>query len=386
MEEVFYMLANLSAIFNEILAVIMSMLLSFGSLFGTMAPPTTETPDIYYDDNIKNVIFLIGDGMGYNHWEKTKQERGIELAVETMEYCGSSMTRSLSAEVTDSAAGGTALSTGVRTYNGGIGVYFDDPFDTVSHPMNITELCMERGMMTGVVTTDETTGATPSAFSAHSSDRGNHEEMTNDQFTSGIDLIWGTNNGYATKRAANENGYTYITTYDEMMALEEGSRSYAQFTNNLWTLEQSDENTPNLEQMTEKAIDLLDDTDEGFFLMVEGAHIDKHSHSNDDEAMTEAMEEFDRTIALCLEYAKADGETLVIVTADHETGAITLNADGTYSFTSGSHSAADVPIRVYGTDKIVKDNETINNYEIPMRIAYVLGYDDTAFPREVMVA
>ena len=168
-----------------------------------------------------------------------------------------------------------------------------------------------------------------------------------------------------------------------MMALEEGSKSYAQFTNDLWTLQQSDENTPNLEQMTEKAIDLLDDTDEGFFLMVEGAHIDKHSHSNDDDAMTESMEEFDRTIALYLEYAKEDGETLVIVTADHETGAITLNADGTYSFTSGSHSAADVPIRVYGTDKIVKDNETINNYEIPMRIAYVLGYDDTAFPREV---
>ena len=168
------MLANFSAIITDFLSVIMSLLLSFGSFFGTMAPPTTETPDNYYDEGIKNVIFLIGDGMGYNHWEKTKQERGIELTVETMEYCGSSMTRSLSAEVTDSAAGGTALATGVRTYNGGIGVYFDDPYEFTSHPMNLTELCMERGMMTGVVTTDETTGATPSAFSAHSNDRGNN--------------------------------------------------------------------------------------------------------------------------------------------------------------------------------------------------------------------
>ena len=380
------MLSNLSAIWTEILSVIMSLILSFGSLFGTIVPPTTEAPDNYYDENIKNVIFLIGDGMGYNHWEKTKQERGIELTVETMDYCGSSMTRSLSDQVTDSAAGGTALSSGIRTNNGAIGVYFDDPYESFSRPMNITELCMERGMMTGVVTTDETTGATPASFSAHSSSRDNHEDMTNDQLTSGIDLIWGTNNGYATKRAAMDNGYTYITTYDEMMALEEGSRSYAQFTNDLWTLEQSDENTPNLEQMTEKAIDLLDDTEEGFFLMVEGAHIDKHSHSNDDDAMTESMEEFDRAIKVALDYAKEDGETLVIVTADHETGAITLNDDGTYSFTSGSHSAADVPIRVYGTDKIVKDDETINNYEIPIRIAYVLGFDETAFPREIMVA
>ena len=380
------MLANLSAIFSDILSVLMSLLLSFGSLTGSIVPPTTNLPADYRDGNIKNVIYLIGDGMGYNHWAKTKQERGIDLTVETFDYMGNSMTRSISDAVTDSAASGTALATGTRTYNGAIGVYFDDPFETVSRPMNITELCMERGMMTGVVTTDETTGATPSAFSAHSSDRGNTEDLTNDQLTSGIDLIWGANNGVATKRAAMDNGYTYVTTYDEMMALEEGSRSYAQFTNDLWTLEQTDENTPNLEQMTEKAIDLLDDTEEGFFLMVEGAHIDKHSHSNDDDAMTEAMEEFDRTVQLALEYAKEDGETLVIVTADHETGAIALNADGTYSFTSGSHSAADVPIRVYGTDKIVKDDETINNYEIPMRIAYVLGYDDTAFPREIMVA
>ena len=380
------MLSSLSAIWTDILSVIMSLILSFGSFFGTIIPSTTEAPDNYYDENIKNVIFLIGDGMGYNHWEKTKQERGIELTVETMDYCGSSMTRSLSSEVTDSAAGGTALSCGIRTNNGAVGVYFDDPYESFSRPMSLTELCMERGMMTGVVTTDETTGATPSAFSAHSSDRGNAEDLTNDQLASDIDLIWGTNNGVATKRAAELNGYTYVTTYDEMMSLEEGSKSYAQFTNNLWTLEQSDENTPNLEQMTEKAIDLLDDTDEGFFLMVEGAHIDKHSHNNDDASMTESMEEFDRTIALCLEYAKEDGETLVIVTADHETGAITLNDDGTYSFTQDDHSAADVPIRVYGTDKIVKDDETINNYEIPMRVAYVLGFDETEFTREVMVA
>ena len=169
------------------------------------------------------------------------------------------------------------------------------------------------------------------------------------------------------------------------MALPEGSRSFAQFTNALWTLQQSDENTPTLSQMTEKAIDLLDDTDEGFFLMVEGAHIDKHSHSNEDDNMTEAMAEFDKAIKIALDYAKADGETLVVVTADHETGGITPE-NGGYVFTRGSHSDANVPVRVYGADKLIYKGEVLNNYEIPIRIAYTLGFTEDEFPCEVMVA
>jgi alkaline phosphatase len=241
---------------------------------------------------------------------------------------------------------------------------------------------MEDGMLTGVITTDETSGATPSAFSAHSYDRGNTNDITDDQMISGIDLIWGAENGVANEADAQANGYTYITSYDEMMALDEGSRSFAQFTNALWTLDRSDANTPTLEQMTMKAIDLLDDTEEGFFLMVEGAHIDKHSHSNDAEAMKEAMLSFDNAIEAVLEYAQEDGETLVVITADHETGAITLT-DGIYEFTSGSHSGVNVPIRVYGSEKLIYNKETINNYEIPMRIAYILGFTEEQFPAEV---
>lgn len=380
------MLTALASIWVKLTSALLSLILSFGTMFGAFVPATTTEAAAYFDSDIKNVIYLIGDGMGFNHLEKTKQERGISLVMDTFDYQGSSMTRSITDAVTDSAAGGTALATGVRTFNGGIGVYFTDSTGALSHPKNLTELCLEAGKMTGVITTDETSGATPASFSAHSSDRGNTEDITNDQLTSGFDLIWGTENGVATKSEAEKNGFTYVTTYDEMMALEEGSRSFAQFTNTLWNLEQSDENTPNLEQMTEKAIDLLDDSDEGFFIMIEGAHIDKHSHSNEDENMTEALEEFDRAVEYALEYAKKDGETLVIVTADHETGAITLNDDGSYSFTSGSHSAANVPVLVYGTDKLIADDETLNNYEIPIRIAYILGYTEEEFPFETKVA
>ncbi len=380
------MLSSLGTLWQEIAAIFMSIIMSFGSLFGVFAPSDTASPDKYLDNEIKNVIFLIGDGMGFNHLEKTKQERNLTLTMDTFDIRGASMTRSLSAAVTDSAAGGTALATGERTYNGGIGVYMYDPVAAFSYPKNITELCAESGMMTGVITTDETSGATPSAFSAHSSDRGNTEDITNDQFASDIDIIWGTANGVASKGMAKQNGFEYVTTYDEMMALEEGSRSFAQFTNTLWNLEQSDANTPTLSQMTAKAIDLLDDTDEGFFLMVEGAHIDKHSHSNDDASMTEAVAEFDKTIQYVLEYAKNDGETLVVVTADHETGAIVLNADGTYSFTSGSHSDANVPVLIYGSSKVINAGEILNNYEIPIRIAYTLGFTEEQFPYEVMIA
>lgn len=377
------MLSVFASLWGKFASLIMSLSMMFGTTFGLFVPATTTAPEDYLDSNIKNVIYLIGDGMGFNHLEKAKNERNIELTMNTFDYQGESMTRSFSNAVTDSAAGGTALATGIRTLNGAIGVYPMDVTDTFTHPKNLTELCLENGKMTGVITTDETSGATPASFSAHSSDRGNTEDITEDQLASDIDLIWGAQNGVATKEDAEANGFTYVTTTAEMLALKEGSRSFAQFTNDLWTLSPSDINTPNLEMMTKKAIDILDDTEEGFFLMIEGAHIDKHSHSNEDAKMTEALQEFDETIEYVLNYAKADGETLVIITADHETGAIVANSDGTYSFTSGSHSAANVPVLVYGSEVLIQNGEVLNNYEIPIRIAYILGFTEDEFPYEV---
>ncbi len=369
---------------GKVTAALMSAILSFGVSIGAYIEPTTENSGKYFDENIKNVIFLIGDGMGYNHLEKTKLERNVKLTLDTFMIQGSSRTRSLTNDVTDSAAGGTALSCGIRTYNSGVGVYLLDPLDVFIHPINITELCRDNKMLTGVITTDETSGATPASFSAHATERYKSEDITEDQFKSDINLIWGTENGVATKEMADEYGYNYVTTYSEMIALEDGSKSFAQFTNDLWTLNQSDENNPTLSQMTEKAIDLLDNGENGFFLMVEGAHIDKHSHNNESENMTESMAEFDKAINIALEFAKKDGNTLVVVTADHETGAITLNDNGEYEFTSDDHSEADVPLRVYGSEKLIKNNETVNNYEIPIRIAYVLGFTEEQFPVSVM--
>ena len=155
------MAAMFAPVWAKVAAVIMSMVMTIGSMFGIFAPSTTVEPADYTDNNIKNVIYLIGDGMGPLHLEKTKQERGITLAMDTLTYQGKSMTRSLTSAVTDSAAGGTALATGVRTYNGAIGVYMTDKNNELSHPMNLTELAISMGKLAGVITTDSTAGATP---------------------------------------------------------------------------------------------------------------------------------------------------------------------------------------------------------------------------------
>ena len=171
-----------------------------------------------------------------------------------------------------------------------------------------------------------------------------------------------------------------------MMAVEAGQRSFGQFENSTWHTEQTDAETPTLSQMASKAIDILDDGDEGFFLMIEGAHIDKRSHDNDMAEMAEALEEFDNTVREALEFAEKDGNTLVVVTADHETGGIVLNDDGSYSYTKGSHSSADVPVFVYGSHSFIENGQTVENYEIPIRIAYSLGFDEDDFPKEIFNA
>lgn len=358
----------------QVLSVLMSIWIALTGFFSFFTTPQHK--------QIKNVIYMIGDGMGANHLEKAKKDRGVELVMDSFEFRGGAITRSLSGDITDSAAGGTALATGVRTENGMVGVYNGDKDALISYPKNIVELCKENGKMVGIVTTDVTSGATPSAFSAHTSSRENIVEITEDQLTSDIDLIWGRANGFITESSAEESGYECIATYNEMMALEEGSKSFGQFTNHLWKTVRPDKKTPNLEQMAMKAVDILDDTDEGFFFMIEGAHIDKHSHKTRAADMVEALIEFDETVEAMLRYAEADDETLVVITADHETGGITLK-DGEYVFSDGNHSAAPVPVLVYGSDEIIENGEIVDNYMIPIRISRILGFEESEFPVSV---
>ena len=359
------------------LTAMLTVFVMFFESFGMIVPTDNNRTDF---EHCKNVIFMIGDGMGFNSLNKTKAEKQIEtLTMNTFPLQGASQTRSSSNPVTDSAAGGTALACAIRTTNRFVGTYAYDGYDLASHPMNLCELAKSMGKTAGVVTTDSTSGATPASFSAHAHDRGDEADITFQQLRGDLDLIWGTRTDSFSEETATEYGFTSIYNKADMDALTEGSRSFGQFTDDVWH-EVANDGMPTMTEMTLKAIDLLDDDEDGFFLMVEGAHIDKNSHANNGDGMTDALVAFDQAIQAALDYAAADGDTLVIVTADHETGGITLVGDE-YVYTSGSHTGVDVPLLVYGCDNFIENGQSIKNKEVSRRVACAMG--ETHFPIRV---
>lgn len=364
---------------KKIIAALMSVFMAVYGFFGL----TSNISDDYAEGKYKNVILMIGDGMGDNTLEATKAQRGVELAMETMPVRGHSDIDSFMIPATDSAAGGTALATGVRVWMNSVAVFPFDPFtiDDLNVPITLCELAKYNGKASGVITTDSTSGATPSDFTAHVLNRNMEEEICADQLVSGLDLIWGGNTDSINRENAEANGFTYIDDRDDMLALEAGSRSFAQFSRDDLKHCTDEDNTPSIEEMTRKAIELLDADEDGFFLMVEGACIDKFSHDKQFDGCTKSTVEFDKAVGAALEFAKADGETLVVVTADHETGGIQYNKKtGEYYYTIDTHSIVDVPYFVSAEDAGFEDGGNVKNREIAVQIARVLGYTEDQFP------
>lgn len=364
---------------KKILAVVMSLILGVYGLLGL----TSGTCDDYTEGKYKNVILMIGDGMGDNTLSATEATRDVELTMKTMPVYLHSDIDSFLIPATDSAAGGTALATGTRVWVNSVAVYPFDPFsiEDVNVPVTLCELAKANGKATGVVTTDKTSGATPSSFSAHTYARGNEEEISADQLKNGFDIMWGAQSESINEENVTANGWTYVNNEDELMALEAGSRSFAQFSFDDLKYVKNEHNTPTIEEMTEKAIDLLSADEDGFFLMIEGACIDKHSHSNDLENATLSTVEFDKAIAAALEFAEKDGETLVVVTADHATGGIVCNEEtGEYEYSHDTHDLYDVPVFVSATDAGFKNGDEIKNRQVAVQIARVMGYGEDQFP------
>ena len=271
-----------------------------------------------------------------------------------------------------------------------LGVYWYDPLNVFWHPRSVTEVAISKGMHTGIVTTDSTAGATPAGFSVHTESRDYKDEITEQQLNSGIDLIWGAAVDAVTRSDVEALGITYVSTLDEMDALTAGTRSFGQFSGNTWRAAlPAGDASPTLKQMSEKAVELLNTNNEnGFFLMVEGAHIDKNSHRSKDDAVdfpekradaAEAVKTFDDTIKAMVEFARADGHTLVIVTADHETGDL-YEENGEYTYHSGSHTGNNVPVFVYGADDLFAPGEAVENKSLPRRVAKKLGWSAKDFP------
>ncbi len=367
------------AVIKKAVATAMAIFMAIYGFIGM----TDNVSDDYTEGKYKNVILMIGDGMGFNTIGATKAQRGVSMTMETMPVQAQSQIWSYGITATDSAAGGTALSTGVRVWINSVGLFPFDPFtiNDFNVPINLCELAKRDGMAAGVVTTDKTSGATPSAFSAHALARDMEENISADQLASGIDLIWGGASESINKENTKANGYTYISTETEMDALTAGSQSFAQFSFDDLKYCTNKKDTPSIREMTEKAIEILSADEDGFFLMVEGACIDKFSHDNNFEGATMCTEEFDKAVAAALEFAAEDGETLVVVTADHETGGIKQDKKtGEYYYTIDTHGIVDVPVFVSATDAGFKSGEKIKNREIPVQIARVLGFEKSEFP------
>lgn len=363
---------------KKAVAVLLSVFLSLYCMVGFGSSITDEP-----ERNYKNVILFIGDGMGENTLDATNKYKGVDLVMDTMPVHANADTSSFILPMTDSAAGGTALSCGIRVWINSVGILPFAPFiATDDHALlSLTELAKTNGKSAGVVTTDKTSGATPAAFSAHALARSMEEDISADQLASDLDLIWGCKSASINEENCKENGFTYVDSRADLYSVKSGERSFAQFNFDEMKNCRHDGDTPSITEMTTRAIDLLDDNDNGFFLMVEGACIDKFSHSNNLDGATMNVVELDKAIAAALAYAKLDGETLVVVTADHETGGITLDKKtGEYYYTTTNHSMQNVPVFVSATDAGWENGKVYENRQTAVQIARVMGYGADQFP------
>ncbi len=304
--------------------------------------------------NPKNIILMIGDGMGLAHVYSAMTANRGHLFLENFKNIGFSKTYSSDDYITDSAAGATALSAGIKTYNGAIGV------DPDKKPViGIRELAERKGLKTGLVSTSAITHATPACFIAHTDSRGNYEEIAAQFMTTNIDVFIGGGVNNFEKRKDGRNlttelkakGYQVLYKMSEIQKVKSGKLAGL-------TAESHNPTMPERGEMlvpaTETAINILSQSKKGFFLMVEGSEIDFLAHENITPGVVLETLDFDRAIGAALKFAASNRETLIIVTADHETGGMSING-GDYKsgmvsskYTSGEHTGIAVPIYAFG--------------------------------------
>jgi alkaline phosphatase len=301
----------------------------------------------------RRVILLISDGAGVEHWTLAKFARS-DLAVGELPVGGLVDTRGSGHVVTGSAAGATALSTGTRTFFGAVGVGPDStPRETV------LEAAQARGMGTGVITTTWVTDATPAGFAAHVPNRNQLVDIMTQMTDLPVDVIFGGGRRVfdlaelrdsIDLRAAVTEQYAYIETAEELEQLDPSS--VAQPLLGLFyprDMARAPVRSPSLTDMMTAALGILDRDPEGFFLMVENEGSDTEAHRNiDRDVLVAEMLDFDDAVRVALEYQARHPETLIVVTADHETGGISLNPDQdrnvVIGYSTGDHTAAMVPL------------------------------------------
>lgn len=331
----------------------------------------------------KNIILLIGDGMGTTHIFAGLTANKGQLNIERFKNIGFSKTQSANSYITDSGAGGTAISTGYKTYNRAIGV--DN--DTVPQ-MTILEYAEQYNKATGLVATSTMVHATPASFISHQPSRYLYEDIAADFMKTDIEVFIGGGLKHFNAREDSVDlteeliakGYQIVTSIEGLSKINSGKIAGLLYEDA--PPKMLDGRGDMLEVSSMKAIEILSLEENGFFLMIEGSQIDWGGHDNNIDYITSEMIDFDIVVGKVLDFAEKDGNTLVIVTADHETGGLALDggsiAEGTLdaSFSSDHHTGVMVPVFAYGPGSECFGG-IYENTELFFKMMKAFGFTDT---------
>lgn len=298
---------------------------------------------------------MVGDGMGVSQIYAGMTGNFGQLNLERMPVVGFHKNQASNSFVVDSAAGATAFSCGVKTYNGAIGV------DAVGNPVpTILEIAEENGLSTGLIATCSITHATPASFISHQPSRSLDEDIAKDFLATDIDVFIGGGRKFFANRKDGLNlidslrsrNYQIANSIEEVQQVKNGK--LAAFLAEEQQARVSEGRGDELVKSTEVGLQLLQTNKKGMFLMIEGSQIDWGGHGNNTQYIVEEMIDFDKAIGRVLDFAEKDGNTLVIITADHETGGFSVNKGDTKTgmvegkFTTGSHTGVMIPVFAYG--------------------------------------
>lgn len=323
--------------------------------------------------DVKNLIFVIADGMGFNHVEVAKMELGDEstlLDIQKMPYKSEVITLNINGEITDSAASATAYATGFKTNNGYIG-----RSPQGEDYLNILEYAKARGYATGIITSETLSDATGAAFSAHIGSRYS-DDIPLQQVNAGIDIMIGGGrvDFEEHKDLIESKGYEYINNMEAFRT----SKSDKLFVIPTTTNFMNNANTPSLAELVQKSIQILSKNETGFILIIEEGLVDAYSHANNMSATVNKMQELDKALRVALNFARSNHDTLVVLTADHETGGIILG-DGTPDnswFSIGNHTANNVPLYAFGLKAYLFDDKELDNTDVNKLMVTAMGFND----------
>ena len=359
------------------------------------------TPDYFKDP--KNIIVIISDGMGITHVRASEQWSG-ELIMTQLPNIGASKTLTREGIYTDSAAGGTALSTGYKTTK------LFAAMDAEGNDLkSVSELAREQGKLVGIVTNAELADATPAVYSIHNKNRSQGwTKMCEQEVVFGADLFMGNGYGdYSTYFSSTSNELYPITQANNMKLYRQASDLVNHFDDDIkmWAVfggtankfarfDTTSKNYPNLQQMTAYALawlDAHDKEDNGFIVMIENTYTDHFGHGNvpsdgsdNTYGIVKEVQSTDEAVAIALKYVLEHPDTALIVTADHETGATQLREGWETDFSqvrapSGDHSTQNVPVFAIG-----KGTEALNSLTAEDRAAGKKWYEATPYENAVI--